>query len=387
MTTNFQFNNGGTVTDTDDVFIRRDLFSTGGLWLWGKNSDGQLGINDRVHRSSPIQTISGGTNWKLVASGAYANYAIKTDGTLWAWGANNLGQLGDNTTLPKSSPIQTISGGSNWKLVANGSYAVASIKTDGTLWMWGTGLDGVLGDNTVVSKSSPIQTVAGGTTWKQVALGLAHTVAVKTDGTLWAWGRNGVGQLGTNDQTHRSSPVQTISGGTNWKQVAAGSIWSAAIKTDGTLWTWGSNLSGYLGTNDRVHRSSPVQTVAGGTNWKSVFANRLHTAAIKTDGTLWSWGTNSSGQLGCGDVVDRSSPVQTVSGGTNWKYLATGYFMTAAIKTDGTLWVWGNNGNGQLGDNTVISKSSPIQTIAGGTNWKAITAGYTQMQGIREDYY
>jgi alpha-tubulin suppressor-like RCC1 family protein len=156
---------------------------------------------------------------------------------------------------------------------------------------------------------------------------------------LWTWGTNTSGELGTGDTSYYSSPVQTIAGGTNWKQVSCGGFGNisqmGAVKTDGTLWMWGYNFFGQLGTNDRVARSSPVQTVAVGTNWKQVACSSYQTAAIKTDGTLWLWGNNDYGQLGTNDTLRRSSPVQTVAGGTDWKQVASGYLNTAAIKTDG----------------------------------------------------
>jgi alpha-tubulin suppressor-like RCC1 family protein len=377
MTTGFKFtHSGGTVSDFDEMFVRRDLFTEGNTWLWGQNSNGQLGDNTITDKSSPVQTVAGGTNWKQVAAGGfYHTAAIKTDGTLWTWGQNTYGQLGNNTAASKSSPVQTVAGGTNWKTVAGGLRHTAAIKTDGTLWTWGFNVYGSLGDNTVTSKSSPVQTVAGGTNWKQVAGGFYQTAAIKTDGTLWTWGYNLYGQLGDNTITSKSSPVQTVAGGTNWKQVVCGAQHTAAIKTDGTLWTWGYNLYGQLGDNTITDKSSPVQTVAGGTNWKQVAVGLYHTAAIKTDGTLWLWGWNNFGQLGDNTTADKSSPVQTVAGGTNWKQVDGGFYHTAAIKTDGTLWTWGYNLTGQLGDNTTAHKSSPVQTVAGGTNWKQVADG------------
>ena len=362
--------------------------STGSLWLWGYNDSaaaqaGVLGDNTSVSKSSPVQTVSGGTNWKQVAAGLYHAAAIKTDGTLWTWGYNSTGTLGDGSSIVnKSSPIQTVSGGTNWKQVAGGQSHAAAIKTDGTLWTWGYNAQGQVGDNSITHRSSPIQTVSGGTNWKLVAGGKYHTVAIKTDGTLWLWGYNSGGQLGDNTSTHRSSPVQTIAGGTNWKSVSGGSAHTVAIKTDGTLWTWGQNTLGQLGDNTRINKFSPVQTIAGGTNWKSVSSGIAYTAAIKTDGTLWLWGHNNYGQLGDNTIVHRSSPVQTVSGGTNWKQVAGGGFNIASIKTDGTLWTWAYNAQGQLGDNTIVHRSSPIQTVSGGTNWKLVAAGQQHTSAI-----
>jgi alpha-tubulin suppressor-like RCC1 family protein len=356
-----------------DAFLL-DQFVGNTLFTWGYNTYGGLGDNTDVDKSNPVQTVTGGINWKQVSSGKWGTAAIKTDGTLWCWGFNQFGQLGDNTTAHKSSPIQTVTFGTNWKQVSCGSYhtATAAIKTDGTLWMWGSNSYGELGDNTVVSKSSPVQTIARGTNWKSVSVGYKHVSAIKTDGTLWSWGYNVQAQLGDNTTTNRSSPVQTVAGGTNWKQVSSGSYTMAAIKTDGTLWSWSNGT----GDNAGITRSSPVQTVAGGTNWKQVSCGFLLTSAIKTDGTLWSWGGNSYGQLGDNTRTVRSSPVQTVTFGTNWKFVNCGMYRTAAIKTDGTLWCWGFNQYGQLGDNTNAHKSSPVQTTAYGTNWKQVSCGY-----------
>ena len=363
-----------------------DTFRFAGLWTWGRNNLGQLGDNTAVSKSSPVQTIAAGTNWKQVSSGFIHTAAIKTDGTLWLWGKNNIGQLGDNTAVTKSSPVQTIAAGTNWKLVSGGSNHTAAIKTDGTLWLWGYNSYGQLGDNTIVNKSSPVQTIAGGTNWKQVSSGGSkHIAAIKTDGTLWTWGYNSYGQLGDNTAVSKSSPVQTISGGTNWKLVSSGAYHTAAIKTDGTLWTWGYNSLGALGDNTAVNKSSPVQTIAAGTNWKLVSGGAFHTTAIKTDGTLWTWGYNNNGQLGDNTRVNKSSPVQTISGGTNWKLVSSGYYHTTAIKTDGTLWLWGYNSYGQLGDGTIANKSSPVQTIAAGTNWKLVGGGQYHTAAIRDD--
>lgn len=194
---------------------------------------------------------------------------------VWSWARNNFGQLGNNTTTVTSSPVQTISAGANWKLVSTGGYHTAAIKTDGTLWLWGSN---AIGDNTITARSSPVQTVSGGTNWKQVSCGITHTAAIKTDGTLWLWGSNGSGQLGDNTTASKSSPVQTISSGTNWKQVAPGRNHTAAIKTDGTLWLWGSGVAGGLGDNTSASKSSPVQTVAAGTNWKQVSIGKTFSA-------------------------------------------------------------------------------------------------------------
>jgi alpha-tubulin suppressor-like RCC1 family protein len=392
MSTPFRFKNAdNTTVDFEDYYIKADYFRSGNLWTWGNNSlYGHLGDNTITNRSSPVQTITFGSNWKQIALGDTITAAIKTDGTLWCWGYNSTGSLGDNTIADKSSPVQTIAGGTKWKQVSAGREVISAINTDGILWIWGRNLYGQLGDNTNTNVSSPIQTVTFGTNWKQVSCGAFNIAAIKTDGTLWNWGYNNVGQLGDNTTTHRSSPVQTVAGGTNWKQVSAGYYHTAAIKTDGTLWIWGSNSYGLLGDNTIVKKSSPVQTIAFGTNWKQVSVGAFyHIAATKTDGTLWSWGLGTSGQLGDNTILSKSSPVQTVAFGTKWKQVSCGRLHTAAVKTDGTLWAWGDNPFGNLGDNTTDDRSSPVQTIMFGTNWKETFCGvyyYTAAIQYQDDY-
>ena len=352
------------------------------LMGWGRGSYGALGNNSVSGSGDPIQTIANGNNWKQVECGTQHTAAVKTDGTLWCWGLNEYGQLGDNTRTYRSSPVQTVAFGTNWKQVScslwfGWSNLTAAIKTDGTLWTWGyNSFYGQLGDNTTTSRSSPVQTVAFGTTWKQVSVGYWHMAAIKTDGTLWTWGFNSYGVLGTNNTTSTSSPVQTVTYATDWYQVDCGTYLVGAVKKNGTLWMWGKNQAGQLGDNSVTQRNSPVQTVSLGSNWKQVSCGYRHSAAIKTDGTLWCWGYNTNGQLGDNTTTSRSSPVQTVAFGTTWKQVSCGYASTAAIKIDGTLWFWGQD--------DYFTKSSPIQTTAYGTTWKQVAAGFYRTFAIKD---
>jgi alpha-tubulin suppressor-like RCC1 family protein len=364
----------------------------GTVWGVGSNDDGELGDDTTDDRSSPVQTICGGSNWVEINCGYYNIAGLKDDGTLWTWGQNNDGGLGDNTTVDKSSPVQTICGGTDWKTMVVGTYYehCAAIKNDGTLWLWGYNDYGEIGDETTVDKSSPVQTVCGGTDWKQVASGGNHTAAIKNNGTLWMWGRNAdgeggdYGQLGDNTTVDKSSPVQTICGGTDWKSVSCGEKFTAAIKNNGTLWTWGENNNGQLGDETSDNKSSPVQTIAGGTDWKQISCGDNHMIAIKNNGTCWTWGNNGSGQLGDETTDDKSSPIQTVTYGTDWKQVDGGQYNSAAIKNDGTCWVWGYGENGELGDGTDVSKSSPVQTVMSDTNWLYVSSGYVNTFGIRK---
>ena len=379
MPTFYNFTQDGYTYSFDDVFVPADLFRDGNLWTWGVGTNGQLGNAAITNRSTPVTTFTGATNWKQVSASDDHTAAIKTDGTLWTWGRNYGGALGNNSATDTSTPVTTFAGGTNWKQVSCGQNTTAAIKTDGTLWTWGYGGTGQIGNNAISNRATPVTTFAGGTNWKQVNGGRFHTAAIKTDGTLWTWGLGNTGQLGNAAITNRSTPVTTFAGGTNWKQVitngdSLATGHTAAIKTDGTLWVWGSALQGRLGNGTTTGDiSTPVTTFAGGNNWKQSSAGSFHIAAIKTDGTLWSWGFGNSGRLGNAVTTNVSTPVTTFAGGTNWKQVDCGGFHTAAIKTDGTLWTWGLGNSGQLGNATTTSTSTPVTTFAGGTNWKQVS--------------
>jgi alpha-tubulin suppressor-like RCC1 family protein len=387
---NYSFTENGVVYDFDDVFVPAEIFRRPSLWIWGSNLDGNLGINAATNRSTPVTTILGGTNWRQLHLGAYYTMAIKTDGTLWTWGYNQIGNLGINATTSRITPVTTILGGTNWKQISSNAFSSSAIKTDGTLWTWGYNSFGQLGINATTDRSTPVTTILGGTNWQSVSSGNLYTAAIKTDGTLWLWGSNyytglgnNGGQLGINNTIDRSTPVTTILGGNNWKSVACG-YHTLAIKTDGTLWIWGGGYAnfGQLGINNTINKSTPVTTILGGNNWKSIDCGSGHSVAIKTDGTLWTWGVNTYGQLGINATTDRSTPVTTILGGTNWKQISCGAHHTSAIKTDGTLWTWGintdtgpTNFTGQLGINATTNRSTPVTTILGGNTWKLVASG------------
>ena len=434
----------------------------GTLWAWGAGTAGQIGDNQAVHRSSPVQ-VGSDTNWKAAFPNGTTAIGTKTDGTNYAWGAPGTFYLFSAPYTNKSSPVQVTSiasevigaiplstyaynikglsnsntwaffttdamymngraesddtgaGGGNTTIgytiipyggpnylpvekndvsfakiaigystqIANITAGAASnpaygymgcalgIKTDGTLWGWGGNIAGSLGDGTVLNRSFPVQ-IGAGTNWSKVSTS-SSSAAIKTDGTLWTWGFNQNGNLGQGNIIHRSSPVQ-VGSGTDWAQVSISYYGMLAIKTDGTLWASGYSYVGALGVGtNNTYRSSPVQ-VGALTNWASVSLGNGFAGAVKTDGTLWMWGVGTSGQLGNSNVISRSSPVQ-VGAGTNWSKVVLSAANTFAIKTDGTLWGWGANAYRQLCDGTQAAKSSPVQ-IGSATNWIDIAPSY-----------
>lgn len=319
-----------------------------------------------------LSTYTQAQCWQSMAVGSHHNLGIKTDGTLWAWGWNDVGQLGDGTVIFRADPVQ-IGTDSNWQRVAAGQYHSLGIKTDGTLWAWGLNDVGQLGDGMNDNKLIPIQ-IGTDSNWQSVASGDIHSLGLKTNGTLWAWGSNYFGQLGDGTSWNvKNGPVQ-VGTDSNWQSVTAGWRHSLGIKTDGTLWAWGWNLEGQLGNGTKNEKHSPFQ-IGTDSNWRSVAAGKSHGLAIKTDETLWAWGSNVDGQLGDGMNSDRLSPVQ-VGTGSNWRTVVAGTSdnyhggRSFAIKADGTLWAWGG---GPLGDGTTNNQNSPIQ-IGVDNNWQTVKA-------------
>jgi alpha-tubulin suppressor-like RCC1 family protein len=412
------------------------------IWGWGGSAAGQTGFNDTASRSSPVQISSlAGLSFTAVAAKAKTVFALSTgkflyswgdntttnslvpgnqvlspttittsiadfdindnhivalkaDGTMWAWGNNSGGQIGDSTTSNRSSPVQI--GSSSWAAVAAGSSYSLALRSDNSLFGWGNGTFG-FGDNTIISKSSPVQ-LSGVTSWKQVVTGNApifettdgFTAALRSDGILFVWGQNANYVVGDNTNANRSSPTLLFSPytGYSWSALAAGRGHLLALRTDGTLYGWGYNTYGQLGINTVTVTVSPVQI--GTSSWTVIGASNYTSFGIDVNGRMFGWGLNSIssaiavGTIGDNTQVNKSSPVQ-IGIGSSWKALATGSTLNtfAAIRSDNTLWVWGSNSYGQFGtgstDTTTIL-SSPVQV--GTSSWSAVSVGYYHTLGL-----
>lgn len=343
----------------------------GKLYAWGQNNWGQLGDTSTTARTAPVVVANGAatTAWTKVAVGDQFAIGIRagsgtstTGGTLWAWGLNTFGQLGLGDQVNRSTPTQ-IAKDATWVGVWAGKNHAVALKADGTLWAWGRNAEGQLGDTTVLVRTAPVK--VGGTdktntdTYTAASAGGTHTIAIQKDGSLWTWGDNSSGQLGNAavSTTPVSKPAKI--GSLTYTAVSAGGSHSMAIDTTGKLWAWGANGSGQLGNNAGSGTVSAPTQISTDTDWTLVSAGGLHTLAVRNNGTLWAWGANADGQLGDGSGIDQFSPIQ-VGADRTWIAISAGANHSAGLKADNSLWTWGRNTDGQLGNGKTVTSVIPV---------------------------
>lgn len=379
--------------------------SDGSLWTWGLNTNGQLGDNTTLNKSSPTQI--GTDSWTSVAVDLSNTMAIRLGGNMFVWGGNASGQLGDGSTISKSSPTQLDS--NSWSQVAVNNSHAAAIRNN-LLFVWGNNVNGQIGDGTTISKSSPVQITGS---WNSVGAGSQYTLAINSSNLLFSWGNNAAFQLGDNTTLNKSSPIQ-IAAGISFTSVSAGPTHAAAIDSNYKLWTWGQqtsvgidvnswvqvtyapntsngmairsdgrlfgwglNTSGQLGLGDTIFRSSPV--LVGSNSWTYVSAGGSYSLGIASDGSLFAWGVNTNGVLGIGLTTNRSSPV-AVASGTSFTIISAGPTHALAVDTLAKLYAWGQNNTGQLGNGTTINRSAPVQI--GTSSWSQVSAGTSHTIGL-----
>jgi alpha-tubulin suppressor-like RCC1 family protein len=387
--------------------LKRD----GSLWGTGSSLQGTLGNASNLNFSSLVQTTYADNNWVYVTTGSQTVIGIRDSGGLvtptvtptstptptesptptpsptpapnfYIWGDNSSGQAGinDTTNFTTSTLWKSTA---NYKQVAYGAQVIAYIKNDDTLWLAGAQASNVpsIGNNTGSSVSSFVQTSVGGT-WKSVAPG-GTTTAIKLDGTLWAWGGNYFGQIGNGTGgfgTEVFTPVQ-IDANTNWVSLYNMFYGSAAINSLGQIYFWGTDTTGWSGGLG-TYTFTPTQ---GPTNksWSQVAMSTFGTTiALATDGSIWTWGQNTNGECGRNSATGANFPVGQVGLSTSWVKIASGFIMAYGLKNDGSLWAWGYNGYGELSQNDTVARSSPTQILG---TWLDVVGGPNATWAIKSD--
>jgi alpha-tubulin suppressor-like RCC1 family protein len=343
------------------------LKADGTVWGWANNDKGQAGVGGTAVLSGPTKgplsnviAISGGSG--------ETGLALKSDGTVWSWGRGINGELGRGSSPAFDTSVLQIGGLSNIVAISMGNQHAMALKSDGTVWAWGDNFYGELGDGTTTNRNIPVQVPGLASCVAIAANGNAgaHSMALKSDGTVWTWGHNANGQLGDGTSiSFRTSPIQ-VPGLNGVTKISAGRYHCLALKSNGTAVTWGYGGDGELGNGASVDSNVPV-AVSGLSNIVDLAAAGYANLALLSDGTLRSWGGGTySGCLGDASNLDRNTPV-TVVGLGNVSRIGVGSRYMFAIKADGTVWAWGENLKGQLADGTTTDRNLPVQ-VGGGFN-------------------
>ena len=330
-----------SASNTHTAVIKED----GSLWTWGSNEFGQLGDGTTEDKLTPVKVMDDVVS---VFTRYIDTMAIKNDNSLWAWGDSNNGMIGAGATKNSNTPVKIMD---DVVSISASDIDIMVIKNDNSLWAWGQNRYGELGDGTIEYKITPVKIMDD-----VVFVSAEHnyTIVIKNDGSLWTWGRNSSERLGDDTTEDRYIPIKIMD---DVVSAVTGGANTMVIKNDGSLWACGYNNYGKLGDGTKENRLTPIKIMD---DVVSVSAGIDHTVAIKNDGSLWTWGRNSSGQLGDGTTEDRYIPIKimddvvSVSAGSNY---------TVAIKSDNSLWTWGYNLKGQLGDGTTEDEYTPVKIM------------------------
>jgi len=321
---------------------------------------------------------------QIAANGEYA-MALMSDGSIWTWGVAPPGTWGEDTSDYREIPRRTVDD-TDWARIAAGYDHIIALKKDGSLWTWGNDIFGQLDDGTGtnINKYNTPTRIGNDTDWIEISGGIYHNVALKKDGSLWAWGRNRFGQLGDGTFINRYTPTR-IGTDTNWAQIAAGGLNTFALKTNGSLWAWGENSDGELGDGTKIDRNIPTR-IGKDTDWMQISTKVGHTIALKYNGSLWTWGHNVavSAQPHYDDTITFFITPTRIGTDDDWVQIAAGSSHNVMLKGDGSLWAWGNNLAGQLGDGTHISRNTPAR-IGSDANWVMVAANSYSTIALNND--
>ena len=334
----------------------------GALYVWGKNSYGQLGVGNEVNKNTPIKvTAINGKVMELIIGNYFSVYAILEDGSLYAWGNNESGKLGVGDEVNKNTPTKVNLPGKIKELITTG-WSVYAILEDGSLYAWGSNESGKLGVGDEVNKNTPTKVNLPGKIKELITTGWS-VYAILEDGSLYAWGSNESGKLGVGDEVNKNTPTKVNLPGKIKELITTG--WSVyAILEDGSLYAWGDNSDGQLGVGDEENRNTPIKVTAiNGKVMELIISNSFSVYAILEDGSLYSWGKNSYGQLGVGDEVNRNTPTKVNLPG-KIKKLITSSSASYVILEDGSLYAWGYNYYGELGVGSNEDKNTPTKVTA-----------------------
>ena len=350
--------------------------SSGRAWAWGDNLGGQLGNNSAEFRcATPVSVVGTTKTFCQIAGGASHTLALDKNGRMWAWGFNNVGQLGNNAVLSQRTPVSVLGTTKTFCKIAAGTCYTLALDKYGRAWAWGNNLQGQLGNNAIITQRTPVSVLGTIKTFCQIAAGTSHTLALDKNGRMWAWGDNTTGQLGNNAVLSQRTPVSVLGTTKTFCQIAGGGLHTIALDKNGRAWAWGFNKAGQLGDNTIISQRTPVSVLGTTKTFCQIAGGTSHTLAVDLYGRAWAWGRNDSGHLGDNSTASRKTPVSVVGTTKTFCQIAVGTQHTLALDKNGRAWAWGFNTQGQLGNNANQSRITPVSVVGTTKTFCQIAAG------------
>ena len=358
------------------------ISNRGRLWAWGNNGNNQLGDNTTTQRNTPVSVLGAIKTFceiSLATQGTHT-LAIDKNGRLWAWGANNFGKLGDNSVTQRATPVSVAGGVKTFCKIGGGNNHSNAIDKNGRAWSWGANFSGQLGDNSSTSKITPISVLGAVKTFCQIATGQQHVIVIDKNGRSWGWGQNNYGQLGDNSTTNRSTPVSVLGVVKTFCQISAGIYHSAGIDKNGKAWCWGYNDNGQLGDGTQVSKRTPI-SVYGTKTFCRIQTAFYHTIAVDSSGNVWSWGEGTYGLLGNNATLSKITPVSVLGAVKTFCEIQGGPYAIAADK-NGRLWSWGENSQPTLAINVTGNRYTPVSVLGATKTFCKVAAGQVNGAGL-----
>ncbi len=365
----------------------------GRAFCWGLNSNAGIGDGTTTDRWSPTEVLGGYTDWNSIYAGYRGACGTRLNGTVWCWGPGGLGQMGNGTTVATTKPTTSVTdfepaastGCPNCEDLDASAYG-CSIAGNGELYCWGDNTYGQVGNGTTLDQTIPQKIAAPSGGWTDVARDSEHSCGI-AGGRAYCWGRRQYGRIGDGGATagNQTTPKEVSGGITNWHAISTNWGHACGRTLTGKLYCWGNNSNGQIGDNTIVDKNTPTEVQGAFSDWSDHTSFGSHTCGIRNGGVMYCWGYNNRGQIGDGTTgVDRPAPTLVLGGFTDWYKLGRGgHETTCGIRTTGNAYCWGNNVYAQMGDGTTTDASSPVEIAGAYTNWEAISTPYHASYGIR----
>lgn len=359
-------------------------------YCWGYNTSGQLGINSTSQQNAPALVNGGYTDWVVLDAGGWFTCGVRANGTLWCWGEALNGKLGLGSTSPNRTTPQQVGTGTDWTMVSAGVEHACGIR-GGVAYCWGDGPSGQIGNGGTTDQTSPALVSGGFSDWTKITAGEAVSCGIRGSGIAYCWGAAAEGKLGNGTTTPNQNTPQLVSGGfTDWVDIRAGRLTVCGVRANGRGYCWGDGSLGQIGSGGTADQNVPTEMKDGGfgnpyTDWVKIESYYNHTCGIRSagGGTLYCWGTNGNGQLGQGNTTASIFPTIVTGGYTGWTDFSTGGYYSCGIY-GGVSRCWGLNTNGWLGDNSTSQRTSPTLVQGGFTTWFAVNTAGSHTCGIKQ---